>query len=229
MATIKEILNQTLSECGFAQQPAFATAGTAEGNQLFALANREVNTLQKDTWQELVEVMQLPLTTATTYPLPAGYRMFVYDTAWAENNLHKASFPTSPENWSYLRANNLATGINYRVRIIGDEIEVYNPQSGGTLYAEYISDNSVLSSALIPKRRFTADDDTFLLNDDLLIMGVKWRFNKLKGMDWEADFAEWKKMYKSERATNTNAQTLSFAGAEYPGYNPPYADLWVGE
>ena len=224
--TIKEILNQVLSESGFQQEPQFATAQTTEARSMFALANRELNTLQKDTWQELTRTYLLPLTAATEYPLPDDYREFVPDTAWASTQQNQADFPTSPENWAYLVSQDTATGFVYRIRIIDNMINVYNPQVGGELYVEYISKYAVSSSGGVPKHRFTADDDTFDLNDDLLIMGVKWRFNKLKGLDWQTDFAEAKNMYKRERATNTNAQTLNFASPGDYVLVPPQADLY---
>ena len=226
MATIKELLNQALSESGFKQENSFAGSQDENAQQMFALANRELNKLQKDTWQELVLVMELPLTTATQYPLPDDYREFVYDTAWATNQEYKANFPVTPEIWAYLTSQNTATGFQYRIRLIGNQIEIYNPQDGASLYAEYISKNAVLSAASVPKERFTADDDTFRLNDDLLIMGVKWRFNKVKGLDWQADAAEYANMYKRERATNINAQTLNFTSSGMAPINEPYADLF---
>jgi hypothetical protein len=194
---------------------------------MFALANREVNTLQKDTWQEITETMLLPLTSATSYDLPDDYRQFVFDTNWATNQEYKADFPVSPEGWAYLQSQNTATGFVYRIRIIGNQIEIYNPQDGAELYAEYIGNNAVLAGNQVSKPRFTADDDTFRLNDDLLILGIKWRFNKLKGLDWQPDKLEWRNMYKRERATNKNAQTINFAGDVAAPYFPPYADLYL--
>jgi hypothetical protein len=229
MSTIKEMLNQTLSETGFKQEQAFATSQTTEGQTMLALANREVNTLQKETWQELTRTMLLPLTTATEYDLPDDYRQFVFDTAWATNQEYKADFPVIPEGWAYLQSQDVATGFVYRIRIINNQIQIYNPQDGAELYAEYISKYAVSSGTGQAKERFTADDDTFGLNDDLMIMGVKWRFNKLKGMEWQADFAEWKKMYKSERATNISAQTLDFTRGAASPYVDPQADYYRPE
>jgi hypothetical protein len=227
MATIKQILNQALSESGFSQEGTFATSKTNEAQQMVALANRELNTLQKDTWQELTRTMLLPLTSATEYPLPDDYREFVFDTAWATNQEYKADFPVTAEGWAYLQSQNTATGFVYRIRLIENQIEIYNPQDGAELYAEYISKYAAESEGGVPKERFTADSDVFLLNDDLLIMGVKWRFNKLKGLDWQPDFAEWRNMYKRERATNVNAQTLVFTQEVAAPYFPPYADLYM--
>ncbi len=227
MTTIAELLNQTLNECGFANYQVFATSNEPDAKQIFALANRQVNLLGKDDWQTIKRSYDLLMTSATEYPLPDGYRQFIFDTAFATDQERKADFPVSNETWAYLKARNVATGMTYRVRIADDEIQVHNPRDGESLYLEYLSEYAVNDVNGVPKPRFTADNDTFELNDDLLMMGVKWRFNKLKGLDWELDFQEYQNMHKREMGTDKNAQTVNFAdGPPTPPF-PPQADLYL--
>lgn len=232
MATIKSLLNQVLLECGFDEANVFATSTETDPKQVLALANREVNRLQKDTWQELKKLFTIVMTGSDpvadgSYDLPADYRQFIPDTAWATDQERKADFPVSDEVWSYLKARDVATGLTYRMRISDNQVNIHNPRGGEELPIQYISKYAVESNAGIPKERFDADDDVFLLNDDLLMLGVKWRFNKLKGLDWEIDRAEWLSMYNRERATNHNAQTINFAAPnQYPPF-PPQTDLYL--
>lgn len=228
MMTIKEILNQAILEAGFTPQNTYATSTLQEAQQALALANRELNRLQKDTWQELKKTHVVTMASGViSYDLPTDYRQFIPDTAWSADQERRADFPVSDEVWSYLQARDVATGLTYRVRLADNKIQIHNPSDGSELPIEYISDYAVISDSGEPKRRFTADSDQFLLNDDLLILGVKWRFNKVKGLDWQADFSEYQSMYARERGTNNNAQTISFAGAEqYPPF-PPQTDLYL--
>jgi hypothetical protein len=227
MATIKELLNQTLSECGFDQVPSFATSQIQSAVQVFALANRELYTIQKKDWQGLKRTYLLPLTAATEYPLPDDYLQFVPDTSFATDQERKADFPVDDETWAYLKARDVATGLTYRVRIANNQIEVHNPRDGEELYFSYISKYAASNAGGVPKQRFTADDDTFDLIDDLMEMGVKWRFNKMKGLEWKADFAEYGKMLRSELGTDKSAQTLNFAGGAINEPVPPQADLYL--
>lgn len=108
-----------------------------------------------------------------------------------------------------------------------DQLQIQNPQNGAVILMQYISDSPVLNNQLVPKPKFTANDDTLLLNDDLFIMGVKWRFMKVKGLDWQEDYAEYRNMYKRERSSNLGAQTIeTIHGHETPPYEP-HADLYV--
>jgi hypothetical protein len=224
--TIKEILNQVLNEIGFQEEESFFTSESDEAKQLAALANRELNFLQKYPWQALIKTQTVAMTTDETYPLPTDFRQYVFDTAFTEDR--KAWFPISSEKWSYDEARNTISGRSPEVRIIGGELAIRNPANGQTLRLEYVSDAPVLDGdGTTYKSRFEFDTDTFILNDDLLILGVMWRFKKAKGLDFEAELAEARGMLKKEQSTDKNAQTIYFGDGPYYGPHAPYADLYV--
>ena len=223
---IKAILNQALSEAGFREEESFFVSPSKEAKQLAALANRELNFLQKENWQELIKTHAVAMTTSETYSLPSDYRQYVFDTAFTEDR--KAWFPISPEKWSYDEARDTISGRAPEIRIIDGQLAIRNPGDGVTLRLEYISKNAVLDTdGTTYKERFEADSDTFVLNDDLLILGVLWRFKKAKGLDFQAELAEAQAMKRKELSTNKNAQTIYFGDGPYYGPVAPYADLYV--
>lgn len=223
---IKAILNQALNEAGFREEDSFFTSPSGEAKQMAALANRELNFLQKENWQELIKVQEVVMTSAETYSLPSDFRQYVFDTAFTEDR--QAWFPVSSEKWNFDEARDTISGRAPEVRIIGSQLAIRNPQDGQTLRLEYISDSAVLDTdGTTYKTRFEADSDTFVLNDDLLIMGVLWRFKKAKGLDFQAELAEAQGMKRKELATNKNAQTVYFGEGPYYGPVAPYADLYV--
>lgn len=222
--TLKELLNQTLAEVGFGEYTAFFSSSRPDALQVLALAKRELNDLSKKPWQALIETHSLTMDTSTEYDLPADFRQFVPDTAFTES--YAAEFPTSAEDWAYYDAKNLTTGINLRIRLMGDKIHMSNPEDGQALRIEYISNYPVAGAGGTRKQRFTADDDSIVLNDDLFMLGVNWRFRRAKGMEWQSYFADYQQMKRRELATDKNSRTLNMGGPleQEPG---PDLDLYV--
>lgn len=225
--TIQELLNETLSEANFLEEPTyFGPSTTLEARQIAALVNRERNSLAKYEWNELIRFQTITLTSETTYDLPTDYRQYVFDTAFTTDR--KAWFPVAPEKWNYDNARNTISGRAVEVRLINNKLEVRNPEPGVEFRLEYVSKYSVLDAdGTTLKERFEADNDTFVLNDELLTAGFLWRFRKAKGLDFQAELAEAKAMEKREKSTNASAQTLYFGDGPYYGPVAPYADLYV--
>lgn len=223
--TLKEMLNQALLEIGFKPQNDYFTSTRQEARMLAALANRELNQLKKDDWQALRKAYPFTMTASNYYPLPSDFRQFTPDTAWT--NTRRVDFPNTAEIWSYYAARGITSGLRHRMRMKDGQIEIASPEVGEEVYIEYISDSPVLSATDVPKPTFTSDDDTLILNEDLFILGVIWRYMKVKGLDWQSNFAEYRSMYNRERGTDGGSQTLRLAQHEYQGPYAPTTDLWL--
>lgn len=222
--TLKEMLNQALLEIGFAPLGSFFTSTRQEARMLTALANRELNQLKKDDWQALRKTHTFQLTTDNLYPLPSDFRQFTPDTAFTDTR--RVDFPASKELWAYYKASSISSGLNMRMRLTDGQIEILDPDPAQEVYIDYVSDSPVLSATDEIKPRFTSDDDTLILNDELFILGVVWRYMKVKGLDWQQSFAEYRSMYKRERGTDNGSQTLRLGTPEYDGPYPPHTNLW---
>jgi len=112
------------------------------------------------------------------------------------------------------------------MRLINGKIEVFDPNDGDTVSFEYHSDYPVLSSASVAKARFTADDDTFVLDDDLLTMDIMWRYKKLLGLpDWQIDLAETTAYAKTLKGQEAGAKTIYCGETDVLGI--PYTPLWI--
>ncbi len=225
MMTLKEMLDQILQEAGFTPLDEYFGSSRAEARQITSLANRELNKLTKDKWTALRKQQTVTMSNDTFYPLPTDWLEYVPDTAWS--NTRRVDFPTSSDVWMYYVSRNIYTGLRHRMRITDGQLEIQNPADGNDIVIEYISNAAVLDNAQNPKTRFSADDDTLILNDDLFMLGVKWRWTKLKGLDWGEDYKEWRDFYKSELATDGGAQTIETGMLRYEGPFPPTADYWV--
>ena len=91
-----------------------------------------------------------------------------------------------------------STSPHYRIRIRGGElIATPTPAAGNTWAFEYVSWNWLLDTdGTTYKQYFTADTDEILLPEPIVLMGLRWRWKKEKGFDYEEDFNTYESLVK---------------------------------
>ncbi len=115
------------------------------------------------------------------------------------------------------------TGPRYQYRIRGAHLLVNpTPTAGYTWAFEYISTNWILGSdGTTYKQYATQDDDTILLPEDLVLLGLRWRWKKEKGLDYAEDFESYEMQVKMELGRDGGKRTLRMDGGEQdarPGF-----------
>jgi hypothetical protein len=130
-----------------------------------------------------------------TYDLPTDFDRYIGQTWWDRTNFWRLIGPDSPQQDEYVRSGIFATGPRRRWRQIGRKPAAWRiwppPFAGGApapgaLVFEYISKNCIVGANGETKPLFTADNDEPLVDDQLVIMGVKWRMWQIKGFDYAA-------------------------------------------
>lgn len=130
-----------------------------------------------------------------TFNLPDDFDRYIGQTWWDRTNHWRLIGPDSPQQDEYVRSGIFATGPRRRWRQIGRRPAAWRiwppPFAGGApapgaLVFEYISKNWCVASDDTTKPLFSADDDEALLDEQLIIMGVKWRLWQIKGFSYAA-------------------------------------------
>jgi hypothetical protein len=225
--TLKQICDATSIRAGLGKQGAYFGAND---ETLAYLANEALHELKRSfNWQAQRTEGTISMTTATSYDLPADLLYIVPNTMNADGQQRFIKFPFDDETFWYFKSNT-ATGIDYKIRLSGNQLDVLNPDSGIDLIFEYITDNVVTSSgeSSPDKAEFTKDTDTCALDDELLIKDLKWRFKAEKGIEgWEKDkmlFNDYLRMLKGQEQ---GTRSLHF-GATRQAYDAePYTELYV--
>lgn len=128
-----------------------------------------------------------------TYDIPTDFDRYIGQTWWDRTNHWRLIGPDSPQMDQYIRSGIFATGPRRRWRQVGRRPAAWRiwppPFTGGApspgaLVWEYISENWVLKNDDTTAPLFTADDDIPLLDSELIIKGVKWRFWQIKGFSY---------------------------------------------
>jgi hypothetical protein len=142
-------------------------------------------------------VVGLPITLAKdTFPEPAGFDWFQNRTMWDRTNRWELIGPDSPQMDQWHRSGIVTTGPRRHFRQVGpyaNNFRIWPPPNELTsplqLVFEYMSLNAVIThgGASVPptspsySQYFVNDDDISLLDDQAIIMGVKWMFWEVKG------------------------------------------------
>lgn len=146
--------------------------------------------LHAHDWQRMLTIQtHIGDGTTTEFSLPPDYlRMPKSSEIWT-SRLQTPLAHVSPEDWLQLdvRGYDVVSGV---WTIFGGEF-VYKPAlaSDETTRFWYISNKVCTNDTDGTKAQFTADDDTFLLDDRVLELVLVWLFRAQKGLDYAEDMA----------------------------------------
>lgn len=171
-------------------------------------------------------VMSIPATSTATgvtitfgqnlYTLPSDYARMVDKTQYNKTNRWSVIGPKDAQEWQWLKSSYITTGPRMRFRIMGNKFTVWPaPTANVVLSFEYMSNAWVISSSGTYKTKATADDDTFLFPDRLLILGTKLKLFEIKGFDTSAVMQDYLHELNKFKASESGADTLSLA-PKYP-------------
>jgi hypothetical protein len=192
------LVQQAALELGLAKPTTVVGNPDQQVSQLLALAQREAREMMTrgtaiGGWQMLRKEYAFSMVaTQEAYPMPADIDHLIPGTFWDRSFRWQLLGPLSPQEWQVLKSGISPTGPRRRFRIFGGMFEI-NPVPSDTnqLAYEYYSVNWCQSATAVGQNRWLADTDTYLLDDDTLVMGLIWRFRRAKGLDYDTERAEW--------------------------------------
>jgi hypothetical protein len=213
--TLLAIVQQAAAEIGLTQ-PAFLVSNTDNtAVQLLALANRAAEDLagQAGSWGGWPQLRREYTVTTTpgqdTYTFPTDLQYLIPSTGWSRSFRWQLLGPLEAQEWQVLKSGISPTGPRTRYRIMGGSI-VFDPvpSSAQSIAFEYYSNNWCQSAAGVSQSRFQADTDVFLLPDDILLLAVKWRFLRAKGMDYGQESADYQAALQRALSRAGSARSL---------------------
>ncbi len=207
------------SMCGRTNLPVPATVlGTSDTQvlQMLRLLEEEGDDLSKrGAWEGLTDEASLTTTNtedqgAMTTLCPNGFRYIKNQTIWSRSRRLPVAGPLDSGEWQTLKAM-FINGPYYRFRIRGGHLLVNPaPPAGESWYWEYVSQFWILGvDGVTYKNRFTLDTDTVLMPEDLMLMGLRWRWKKEKGLDYAEDFRTYELQVKDALGRDGGKAILS--------------------
>lgn len=165
-----------------------------------------------------------------TYPYPADYDFTQNRTQWDRSNRWELLGPDSAQMDQWHRSGIVATGPRRHWRKIGplanrfrlwpQPAEIANPLQ---LAFEYLSTNcvNVHGGSASFADSFANDDDSPLLDDQAIVMGIKWKFWQIKGFNYVDLKNEWIDYVETLIGRDEGAGTLSLTKRVHPIFLSP--------
>jgi len=148
----------------------------------------------------------------TIYPLPADYETITDNTHWDKTKHWQMLGPVDAQQWQWLKSGYISTGPRVRWRILGNKFQIWPPYNTQEyLGFEYRSKGFVRSATDEVKNSFTADTDTTVFDDRLLVLYTKLKYFQVKNFDTTALYQDYMRYLSIVKANDKGSATLSFA------------------
>ena len=166
--------------------------------QLEAVTNQEGRAqVQKYAWQVLIQEGSHTTLAAESQgamsSIATGFGRFSNQTLWNRTTDRRYYGPITAAQWQRILAV-VSGGITNYFRIRGGNLLMHpTPTAGESVKFEYVSKNWVDTSGGTTANadKFTADAQTTVLEEELVVLGVVWRFLKLKGLPYDQQFIDY--------------------------------------
>jgi hypothetical protein len=168
--------------------------------------------------------LNAPVTTSTSsvsmtfakqdYDLPDGYDRMISDTNWDRTDHWRNLGTKSSQDWQFLQGGIISIGPRERYRIYNNKFRIF--QALTTVYNfsfEYVSNWWVCAAGSDQgsKSAFTADTDTCVFPDDLMLAGLKFYFLKAKKLDYSIELGEFMRSLSYNKAQDVPVSAMSLA------------------
>jgi hypothetical protein len=148
----------------------------------------------------------------TIYPLPPDYETITDNTHWDKTKHWQMLGPVDAQQWQWLKSGYISTGPRVRWRILGNKFEIWPPYNTlEYLGFEYRSKGWVRSATDSVKNSFTADTDTSVLDDAIIVLLTKLKYFQIKSFDTTALQQDYNRYLNVAKANDKGSATLSFA------------------
>ena len=152
------------------------------------------------------------------YPLPSDFQRPVDNTMWDRGRFWSMRGPQSPQQWQLYKSSVIGrASIQRRFRfrrINGNVVFSIDPVPTDNLTPlvfEYVSNAWCQSSGGTPQSLWEADTDTGILDEDLLMLGTRWRVYARLGFDYQSELDEYETEVSKAMAVDGGAAILDLA------------------
>lgn len=156
--------------------------------QMVEMARQEAKSLaNRHDWSGIVFPWQFTSTANQSQygALPDDFARFTFAGGiygpWGRIN-----GPTANRDWSRLTSfPQVQSALNGSYRVFGGGLQIYPaPASGQSYRFDYVSKQIYTAADGTPKDTWTIDTDVCAIPEDLIVLGVIWRWLQFKGLDY---------------------------------------------
>jgi hypothetical protein len=194
--SVLSMIQDASNQVGIPEPTVVVGSADQQVKQLLAIASQEGrllahrnprgwNKLQKEATHSALAAQDQGAMTSIS---GSDFDFIINDTIWNRTTQDRLNGPLSPQLWQTNQAISVTSPYpDFRIRG-GNLILNTSPTVNDSLAWEYVSKNWCQSSGGTAKAAWTVDTDTGLLDEDLMVLGVIWRWLHRNGLDYEEDF-----------------------------------------
>jgi|TARA_R110000751_G_scaffold94504_3_gene184386 hypothetical protein len=226
--TLLTLIQNTCDNIGLTRPAVIVASPDSNVRTLLALAQVEGRELlDRYSWpQTQIEKVHTTLAAelqGVMKTLAPGFSYIINSTFWNRTLTQPVTGPLNPVEWQALKART-ATGPYSSFRIFGGKLYGYPaPSVGNSWVFEYQSTYFCQSTSGTNQSAWAADTDVGVLNEDLMQLGIVWRFKKKNGLDYSEDFRSYEQKVANETSRVGGKRTLNISsgGARMDGVYVP--------
>ena len=148
----------------------------------------------------------------TAYDLPPDFETITDRTQWDKTKHWEALGPEDAQQWQWLKSGYISTGPRIRWRILDNKFQIWPPMNTQEYLGwEYRSKGWARSATGEVKNSFTADTDTTVLDDRIMVLYTKLKYFQIKSFDTTALMQDYQRYLTIAKANDKGAPNLSFA------------------
>jgi hypothetical protein len=155
---------------------------------------------------------QLITFSKTKYDLPPDFETITDNTHWDKTKHWQMLGPEDAQQWQWLKSGYISTGPRIRWRILGNQFQIWPPYNTKEyLGFEYRSRGWARSSTGAVKNSFTADNDTTVFDDRVMVLYTKLKYFQIKSFDTTALTQDYMRYLTIAKSNDKGSANLSFA------------------
>lgn len=225
--SLYSICKSVLAQTGWTVFNTIAANSDATAVQIKELANEELRQLSKryDWLETEVEYSFNTVVGQHIYLLPEDYRRSKPGSMFNAVQYYTVRGSVEQQEWNYRRHGLYASldRQHYKLKFNGTRyaIELAAPPSSvEELLFVYQTKEFAVDDAGFSKLEYEADTDVAKIPEDLVKLGLKWRFREAKGMDFSAALAEYNTTINQQFAQSKDRAEIPVGGRRLLDTNP---------
>lgn len=153
------------------------------------------------------------------YDLPSDFEYFVQRTFWDNRYRWALIGPITAQEKQILRYGVVASGPRNKFYVRVNKMWLDPVPSEEFMIAyDYYSNAPVAVNGGGYSKTWTTDNDTYLLDEDCFIQGIKWRFLRAKGLDYAEEYNSYIEDVQRTIGRDGGSRDLPLGGNGYAPY-----------
>ena len=194
-------------------QTFFTAQGNFEMEMVTLLNDVALEISRAHDWRDLTKIHTLIGDgTTTSFAKPDDYDRMVIASHVSDGNSWFWNYELCPDLDTWIAIQNGyylgAVPPGWWMLLDGDFQFAPAPEANARAIFPYVSRHYARAQNGTPKAEFTADTDTFVLDEELLTLGLKWKWRESKHLDATGDQADFEKRFSEASARDPGARVI---------------------